>query len=76
LAMSDPKTVPLVSQQDTLTIWFADDRRVVMYPCQDNQWLNFVCIHPDDESHTTSTDGKPSPPSPYTKSNHVYVEPR
>ncbi|KAH6853737.1 hypothetical protein B0I37DRAFT_14218 [Chaetomium sp. MPI-CAGE-AT-0009] len=52
LARSDPSTAPLVRKPDTLTIWFADDRRVVMYPCQNNELLNFVCIHPDTESQT------------------------
>ncbi|KAK4158479.1 hypothetical protein C8A00DRAFT_39198 [Chaetomidium leptoderma] len=57
LAESDPTAAaPVVTQKDTLTIWFADDRRVVMYPCNNNEWLNFVCIHPDTESHTAPTD--------------------
>lgn len=30
-----------------LQIWLDSDRRVVIYPCKDNQQLNFVCIHPD-----------------------------
>lgn len=29
-----------------------------MYPCNDNELLNFVCIHPDSESHATPTDGR------------------
>ncbi|KAG7293060.1 hypothetical protein NEMBOFW57_003106 [Staphylotrichum longicolle] len=56
LAEADPITAPLVSQKGTLTIWFAKDRRVVMYPCDNNERLNFVCIHPDTESQ------EPRPP--------------
>ncbi|KAK3300354.1 uncharacterized protein B0H64DRAFT_437520 [Chaetomium fimeti] len=54
-AESDPETASLVSQKDTLTIWFADDRRIVMYPCENSEWLNFVCIYPDEESQAIPT---------------------
>ncbi|EAQ93316.1 hypothetical protein CHGG_01551 [Chaetomium globosum CBS 148.51] len=47
-----PETESLGNQKDTLTTWFADDRRIVMYPCQNNEWLNFVCIYPDPVSET------------------------
>lgn len=30
-----------------MDMWDAPDRRVVIYPCSDNELLNFVCIHPD-----------------------------
>lgn len=50
-AEADTTTAPLVSQRDSLTMWCGDDRRVVMYPCDNNQLLNFVCIHPENESH-------------------------
>ncbi len=58
MAETNPETAPLVDPSDTLTTWFGDDRRVVMYPCNDNEWLNFVCIHPDTESQTNLTAGK------------------
>jgi hypothetical protein len=29
-----------------------------MYPCNDNEMLNFVLIHPDTESHATPGDGE------------------
>lgn len=39
-----------------------------MYPCNDNETLNFVLIHPDTESHATPGDGKSeSKPSDGTK---------
>ncbi|KAK4237136.1 hypothetical protein C8A03DRAFT_44961 [Achaetomium macrosporum] len=55
-AESDPLTAPLVSQKDALTMWFGDDRRVVMYVCDDNEQLNLVLIHPDVESHAVPED--------------------
>lgn len=56
VAESDPITAPLVEHHNTLRLWFGDDRRIVMYPCNNNELLNFVCIHPDTESHATKTD--------------------
>lgn len=35
------------TKKGELQIWLAPDRRVVIYPCKDNEQLNFVCIHPD-----------------------------
>jgi hypothetical protein len=60
MAEADPITAPLVKHKNTLSLWFGDDRRIVMYPCNDNQLLNFVCIHPEYESHATESDGKRS----------------
>ncbi|KAK0631995.1 hypothetical protein B0T14DRAFT_532570 [Immersiella caudata] len=56
-AEADPITAPLVKQKNALSLWFGDDRRVVMYPCNDNELLNFVCIHPETESQATESDG-------------------
>lgn len=55
----DPVTAPLIDKHNQLGIWFGTDRRIVIYPCNDNQLLNFVCIHPDTESHATASDGMP-----------------
>jgi hypothetical protein len=33
---------------------------MVMYPCSDNELLNFVGIHPDAESHTVPSAGEPA----------------
>ncbi|KAI8286063.1 hypothetical protein K4K60_000757 [Colletotrichum sp. SAR11_57] len=52
----DPVTAPLIDKHNQLGIWFGTDRRIVIYPCNDNQLLNFVCIHPDTESHATASD--------------------
>jgi hypothetical protein len=58
VAEDDPVTAPLVEKRDCLAMWYADDRRVVCYPCNNNTTLNFVLIHPDSESHATQSDGK------------------
>lgn len=51
-------TKPLVVDRvDSLCMWFSDDRRVVMYPCNNNDTLNFVLIHPADQSHASPSDG-------------------
>ncbi|GAM86966.1 hypothetical protein ANO11243_049870 [Dothideomycetidae sp. 11243] len=49
-ALEDPVTMPFAKRQGELTIWYSVDRRVVMYPTSDNSLLNFVCIHPEEES--------------------------
>ncbi|KAI1279920.1 hypothetical protein F5Y07DRAFT_396510 [Xylaria sp. FL0933] len=55
-ALEDPLTAPLVEKDNVLTMWYGADRRVVMYPCNNNETLNLVCIHPDSESHATQSD--------------------
>ena len=57
LIREDPLTAPLVEKDNVITLWYGADRRVVMYPCNHNETLNFVCIHPDSESHATRSDG-------------------
>ena len=51
-ALEDPKVAKFCENDAELAIWYGDDRRVVMYPCNDNELLNFVCIHPEGESHS------------------------
>jgi 2-polyprenyl-6-methoxyphenol hydroxylase-like FAD-dependent oxidoreductase len=54
LAQEDPITAKFVQRQGELIIWYAGDRRVVVYPTTNNQLLNFVCIHPESESEAGS----------------------
>jgi hypothetical protein len=56
LAREDPETMH-IEAKDTMCMWNGDDRRIVMYPCNQNEMLNFVCIHPDSESHADANDG-------------------
>ncbi|KUI65822.1 3-hydroxybenzoate 6-hydroxylase 1 [Cytospora mali] len=54
--LDDPVTKSIVEDLSSLGMWYGSDRRIVMYPCNDNQLLNFVCIHPDTESHDAPGD--------------------
>ncbi|KAM3422125.1 hypothetical protein BST61_g2496 [Cercospora zeina] len=47
---SDPITAPLVEKEGYLTMWIGDDRRLVMYPCNSGTMMNFVAIHPSQET--------------------------
>lgn len=49
-ALEDPNTNKFAANPGELVIWYGTDRRVVMYPTSDNRLLNFVCIHPEEES--------------------------
>lgn len=49
-AAEDPVTAKFVQRAGELAIWYGSDRRIVMYPTSNNQELNFVCIHPQEES--------------------------
>ncbi|KAF4464663.1 fad binding domain [Fusarium albosuccineum] len=56
VAEEDPEIKALVQFRDTSYMWFDNDKRVVLYPCNSNKTLNFVCIHPESQSHTTASD--------------------
>lgn len=49
-AANDPITAKLVQHPGELSIWYGNDSRIIMYPTSDNTVLNFVLIHPEDES--------------------------
>ncbi|KAH6949523.1 hypothetical protein DER45DRAFT_624039 [Fusarium avenaceum] len=55
-ALEDPETAQFAKINGQLIIWYGSDRRVVMYPCDDNRMFNFVCIHPREESDSGSTE--------------------
>ena len=54
-ACEDPQIAKLLENDNELVIWYGTDRRVVVYPCDNNELLNFVCIHPEAESQGGST---------------------
>lgn len=56
-ALDDPKTAKFAEKQGELVIWYDVDRRIVMYPCANNELLNFVCIHPGELSEV-QTEGR------------------
>ncbi|EAW22075.1 putative salicylate hydroxylase [Aspergillus fischeri NRRL 181] len=49
-ALHDPETAALVKRPGQLSIWYGADRRIVLYPTSHNTVLNFVLIHPEEES--------------------------
>ncbi|CCF38088.1 FAD binding domain-containing protein [Colletotrichum higginsianum] len=51
-AQEDVISRHLGEYENTFCTWLARDRRVVMYTCDGNKMLNFVCIHPDAEHCT------------------------
>jgi 2-polyprenyl-6-methoxyphenol hydroxylase-like FAD-dependent oxidoreductase len=53
-AQDDPLTSKFAQKDGELLIWYASDRRIVVYPTTNNELLNFVCIHPDNETSTGS----------------------
>ena len=52
-ARDDTLTSKYVQGPGELFVWYSNDRRVVMYPTNNNQQLNFVCIHPSSETSAT-----------------------
>jgi 2-polyprenyl-6-methoxyphenol hydroxylase-like FAD-dependent oxidoreductase len=52
---SDPETAAPVAKLDRLTMWIAEDRRLVMYPCVNSTLMNFVAIHPSKLSEADIT---------------------
>lgn len=63
-ATVDPEIQKLLENHNELYIWYGTDRRVVVYPCESNELLNFVCIHPEGESQGSTTGMTFSPPFP------------
>ncbi|OBT71915.1 hypothetical protein VF21_09213 [Pseudogymnoascus sp. 05NY08] len=55
-ASEDPEIRGLLENDNELVIWYGADRRVVVYPCDNNELLNFVCIHPEGESQGGTTE--------------------
>ncbi|KAJ9264082.1 hypothetical protein DTO195F2_2609 [Paecilomyces variotii] len=45
--LDDPETAELAKELGTVDMWHSTGRKVVIYPCVNNEMLNFVCIHPD-----------------------------
>ncbi|CAI4214082.1 unnamed protein product [Parascedosporium putredinis] len=53
--LSNPNTKKFTETQGYMSMWYGDDRRLVMYPCNDNTIMNFVAIHPTDLSASKET---------------------
>lgn len=52
--LAEELTRKFADTEGHLIMVFARDRRVVVYPTSDNTLLNFVCIHPTEESQIQS----------------------
>jgi 2-polyprenyl-6-methoxyphenol hydroxylase-like FAD-dependent oxidoreductase len=51
----DPLTKDyVVGRQNKLSMWYGNDRRLVMYPCSFGTLMNFVAIHPTELSDVQS----------------------
>lgn len=53
--LDDPKTSRFVSDDGILNMCYGRDRRIVMYPTNDNTQMNFVAIHPESETDVAAT---------------------
>lgn len=49
-ALEVPGLAKYIKEDGELIMWHGTRRRVVMYPTSNNTQLNFVCMHPADES--------------------------
>lgn len=47
LAIDDPETSKLVEEYNSMSMWYLEDMKIVMYSTSNNKLLNFVCIHPE-----------------------------
>jgi len=52
-ALDDPETANIAQDIGAVDFWDSEERRVVIYPCDNNKLLNFVCIHPETDTPTT-----------------------
>lgn len=51
---ADPKTAHFVEKNGQLLLLYGKDRRLVAYPCRNNTLLNFVALHPEEETEASS----------------------
>lgn len=55
--LDDPETADMFRVHGTMDLWNSDDSRIIIYPCVNNEVLNFVCIHPDTLTNIGVTTG-------------------
>lgn len=55
---SNPDTEHFLRRDGFMTLWYGDDRRLVMYPCENNTIMNFVAIHPSEITKDVVTGGR------------------
>lgn len=55
--LDDPECAHLVRALGSVDMWHGPESKVVIYPCVNNEMLNFVCIHPDSLTSTGVSQG-------------------
>lgn len=55
-ALADPLTRKFAERDGELVMFLGPDSKIVVYPCQNNELLNFVCIHPADKTAAPTDD--------------------
>ncbi|KAF1357093.1 hypothetical protein BDV97DRAFT_286555 [Delphinella strobiligena] len=53
-ALDDPLTAKFAGRDGELIMFLGPDSKIVAYPCQNNELLNFVCIHPSEKTAAPS----------------------
>ncbi|CAI7599603.1 unnamed protein product [Penicillium bialowiezense] len=51
-ALDDPETASIAQDMGAVDMWDSEERRVVIYPCDNNTLLNFICLHPETDTPT------------------------
>jgi 2-polyprenyl-6-methoxyphenol hydroxylase-like FAD-dependent oxidoreductase len=51
---SDPRTAHFVEKTGEMRMHNTTDRRIVIYPCRKNTLLNFVAMHPEEETEAST----------------------
>lgn len=54
VAAADPVTKHFTERKGEMRLLYGEDRRLVIYPCRDNTLLNFVALHPEEETEAAS----------------------
>ncbi|KAK2624295.1 hypothetical protein QTJ16_006245 [Diplocarpon rosae] len=53
---SDPMTAHFVERSGEMLLLYGEDRRIVVYPCKQNTQLNFIAMHPEEETEANAHD--------------------
>ncbi|KAH7014592.1 uncharacterized protein B0I36DRAFT_355783 [Microdochium trichocladiopsis] len=51
-----PEAEPFTRREGIMNLWIGGNRRLIMYPCNRNTMMNFVAIHPSEESSAKGED--------------------
>lgn len=54
VAAADPVTKHFTERNGEMRLLYGKDRRLVIYPCRNNTLLNFVALHPEEETEATA----------------------